>query len=222
MTRSSVRIPEWMATLAETAPRMPVHPMMRPPARGGRESAVLVLFGETELGPDVLLIQRNTGLRRHSGQPAFPGGATDPTDGGPVDCALREAEEETGVVREGVMVLGTLPELYIPHTSFRVTPVLGWWHSPSDVRPVDTGEVASVSRVPVAELADPGNRLRVRHPDGRTSPAFQVRDMLVWGFTAGILDQLLVLGGWEQPWLDGTEEVVDAVAYLARDGGGAP
>ena len=80
----------------------------------GAVSAVLLLFGEGEAGPDVLLIQRNTGLRRHSGQPAFPGGALEPQDAGPVDCALREAEEETGVVRDGVHVLGTLPEFYIP------------------------------------------------------------------------------------------------------------
>ncbi|TDQ55362.1 NUDIX hydrolase [Actinorugispora endophytica] len=211
-----------MTSLADAARRMPVPAVMRPPASGGRASAVLVLFGETELGPDVLLIQRNTGLRRHSGQPAFPGGAIDPADAGPVDCALREAEEETGVVRDGVQVLRTLPELYIPNTGFRVTPVMGWWHTPSEVRAVDTGEVASVARVPVAELVDPANRLRTRHPDGGTAPAFRVRDMLVWGFTAGILNQLLVLGGWERPWPSGAGEVVDVIARTGRGGVGAP
>ena len=112
--RPQITTPEWLLSLTEAAKRMPVPVEMRPPASGGRSSAVLLLFGEGEAGPDVLLIQRNTGLRRHSGQPAFPGGALEPQDAGPVDCALREAEEETGVVRDGVHVLGTLPEFYIP------------------------------------------------------------------------------------------------------------
>lgn len=55
-------------------------------------------------------------------------------------------------------------------------------------------------RVPVAELADPGNRLRVRHPSGYTGPAFHAKGMLVWGFTAALVDGILRLGGWEQPW----------------------
>jgi len=57
-----------------------------------------------------------------------------------------------------------------------------------------------VDRVPVGELTDPGNRLRVRHPSGYVGAAFAVRGLLVWGFTAGILSTLLDLGGWSQPW----------------------
>ncbi|WP_078763653.1 NUDIX hydrolase [Marinactinospora thermotolerans] len=201
---------------------MPVPRGMRPPREGGRHSAVLILFGDGPDGPDVLLIQRNTGLRRHSGQPAFPGGSLDPDDDGPVACALREAQEETGLDPAGVDVLGVLPELYIAHSGFRVTPVLAWWREPSEVRPVDVGEVASVARVPVAELADPTNRLLTRHPDGSTGPAFRVRGMLVWGFTAAILNRLLVLGGWERPWpVGGAAETVDAVPPVPP-GGGVP
>lgn len=211
MSGPEITTPQWLGGLAEAARRMPVPRIMRPPERGGRHSAVLVLFAESETGPDVLLIQRNDGLRRHSGQPAFPGGALDPQDGGPVDCALREAEEETGLMRSGVEVLCPLPELYISRTDFRVTPVLAWWHTPSVVRPVDTGEVASVARVPVAELADPANRVRARFMGRVVGPAFRVRGMLVWGFTAAILNQLLVLGGWERPWLGNGAATVDVV-----------
>lgn len=218
MIGPQVTAPEWLLSLSRAAQRMPVPAELRPPADGGRDSAVLVLFGEGETGPDVLLIQRNTGLRRHSGQPAFPGGSIDPEDNGPVDCALREAEEETGAVRDGIHVLGAMPQYYIPRTDFRVTPVLAWWHTPTDVHPADTGEVASVARVPVAELADPANRVRTRLSNGLTGPAFRVRGMLVWGFTAGILDRLLVLGGWERPWLDRDGEVIDVFQVLARDG----
>jgi 8-oxo-dGTP pyrophosphatase MutT (NUDIX family) len=173
------------------------------PAEDGaalRRSAVLVLFGEGERGPDLLLIQRTAHLRSHAGQPAFPGGGIDPTDDGPVTAALREAEEETGLDPSGVEVLAELPELWLPPSGNAVTPVVAWWHTPSEVHAADPGEVASVARVPIADLADPANRVRIVHPSGTTGPAFEVADMLVWGFTAFVLDKLLALGGWEQPW----------------------
>ena len=192
--------PAWLRELAAAAETMEIHPLLVPPATGGRESAVLVLFGDGPGGPDLLLIQRSEGLRLHAGQPAFPGGAIDAGDGGPVGAALREAVEETGLDPSGVNVVGTLPEVFIPRTGFRVVPVLAWWRRPSAVAPVDAGEVAAVERVSVAELADPAVRLMVRVRDGRTSPAFRVRGMLIWGFTAALVDRLLALGGWEKPW----------------------
>jgi 8-oxo-dGTP pyrophosphatase MutT (NUDIX family) len=179
---------------------MDVAPALRPPDEGGRESAVLVLFADGPAGPDLLLIQRSDGLRRHAGQPAFPGGAIEETDTGPVDAALREAAEEVGVQPGGVDVLGTLPELFIARSGFRVIPVLAWWRSPCAVAPLDVGEVAAVERITVSELADPASRLTVRHPSGFAGPAFRVRGMLIWGFTAALVDRLLAIAGWEQPW----------------------
>ncbi|GAA3738566.1 NUDIX hydrolase [Salinactinospora qingdaonensis] len=218
----NVTVPSWLTDLAEAAQTMTVPPALRPPRQGGRHSAVLVLFAHAHSGPEVLLIQRADGLRRHSGQPAFPGGALEAGDIGPAACALREAYEETGLDPAGVTVLDTLPELYISPSQFRVTPVLAWWHTPSEVRPVDTLEVAGVARVPVAELADPANRLRVRHPAGFTGPAFRVREMLVWGFTAGLLNELLILGGWERPWHSGArEEPLETLVALRPTGGTA-
>lgn len=174
---------------------------------GVRRSAVLVLFGEGHEGPDVLLIQRSPHLRSHAGQPAFPGGGVDEGDEGPVDAALREAQEETGLDPDGVDVLAVLSELWVPPSGNVVTPVLAWWREPSEVSPADAGEVASVARVPIAHLVDPANRLQVRAPSGREGVAFEVADMLVWGFTAAVLSRLLELGGWEQPW--DTTRVVD-------------
>jgi hypothetical protein len=75
------------------------------------------------------------------------------------------------------------------------------------VAPVDSGEVAAVERVSVRELADPAARTMVRVRDGRTTPAFRVRGMVIWGFTAMLVDRLLRLGGWERPW--DAAEVVD-------------
>jgi 8-oxo-dGTP pyrophosphatase MutT (NUDIX family) len=192
--------PGWLRELAGAAATMEVHPQLTPPATGGRESAVLILFGDGQDGPDLLFIQRSEDLRLHAGQPAFPGGAIDAGDGGPVAAALREAVEEVGLDPGGVDVVGTLPEVFIPRTGFRVVPVLAWWRRPSAVAPVDAAEVAAVERVSVAELADPATRLMVRVRDGRTTPAFRVRGMLIWGFTAALVDRLLALGGWEKPW----------------------
>ncbi len=197
--RLAASVPAWLRKLAAAAETMEIPLLTAPPERGGKPSAVLILFADGPAGPDLLLIQRSQGLRLHAGQPAFPGGSIDAGEG-PVEAALREAAEEVGVDPEGVEVVGTLPEVYIPRTGFRVVPVLGWWRQPSAVAPVDAGEVAAVERVGVAELADPAVRLMVRVPDGRTSPAFRVRGMLIWGFTAGLVDRLLALAGWEEPW----------------------
>jgi 8-oxo-dGTP pyrophosphatase MutT (NUDIX family) len=197
--------PGWLAELARSAERMPVPLPLRPPAAGAagtgaRRSAVLILFGAGSDGPDVLLLQRAERLRRHAGQPAFPGGAIDPADDGPVGAALREAAEEARVDPAGVQVLAVLPELYIWRSGFLVVPVLAWWRRPGPVGPGDPAEVSSVARVPVAELADPANRLSLRYPSGQTGPAFRAGGMLIWGFTALLLDRLVALGGWERPW----------------------
>ena len=193
-------VPGWLTALAQAAAGMSIPPSMRPPPGGGRPSAVLILFGEGPDGPDLLLLQRSPFLRRHAGQPAFPGGAIDESDGGPVQAALREAAEETGVDPSGVQVLAVLPELFIPRSGFSVTPVLAWWRSPVPVEPGDPGEISSVARVAIADLADPANRLMARYPSGLAGPAFRVGGMLVWGFTAMIVDRLLAIGGWERPW----------------------
>lgn len=195
-------LPDWLQPLARAAGGVRADQLGRfaPPEEGARDSAVLILLGEGEQGPDVLLIERSHGMRTHAGQPAFPGGALDPDDGGPVQAALREAVEETGLDPAGVEVVSVLPALYLPPSGYVVTPVLGWWRVPSPVRPVDTAEVASVHRVPVAQLADPERRVRARHSSGYIGPAFLVSGLFVWGFTAGLLDRLLDLGGWEIAW----------------------
>jgi 8-oxo-dGTP pyrophosphatase MutT (NUDIX family) len=200
-------VPDWLRKLADAAGQMEINPLIQPPASGGRASAVLVLFGGEPDDPDLLFIQRSADLRLHAGQPAFPGGAIDAADGGPVAAALREAAEEVGVDPDGVDVVGTLPELFIPRTGFRVVPVLAWWRQPCAVAPVDLAEVAAVERVSVSELADPGTRVMVKGPGGFLSPAFRVKGMLIWGFTAVLVDRLLALAGWERPW--DTAEVID-------------
>ncbi|WP_263250507.1 NUDIX hydrolase [Saccharopolyspora rosea] len=196
-------VPEWLRPLVErTADLDPGHfgwPRANPPA-SARPAAVLVLFGEGESGPDVLLLRRADGLNSHPGQVAFPGGSVDSTDRGPVDAAVREAVEEVGLRPDGVRPVATLPELHVPHSGFRVSPVLAHWVRPSPVAPVDPGETAAVARVPIAWLTDPANRLRVELAGRHPSPAFLVPGMLVWGFTGGLLSGLLDLAGWARRW----------------------
>ena len=144
---TAVDLPAWLRPLAAALPDVRPEQMSRflPPAVGGRQSAVLILFGEGAHGPDLLLMERSAALRSHAGQPSFPGGSLDPEDGdpdgeGPVRAALREAQEETGLDPSGVQIIGVLPRLYIPVSGFVVTPVLGWWRAPSPVGAVDPAE----------------------------------------------------------------------------------
>lgn len=191
-----------------------------PPDGTARPSAVLVLLaGSDAAAPDVLIVQRAATLRNHAGQPAFPGGGADPGDRDAAGTALREAAEEVGLDPTTVEVVATLPRLWIPISGYVVTPVLAWWRSPHEVHPLDPGEVARVVRLPVADLADPANRLRVRHPSGFTGPAFRLQGLLVWGFTAGVLSALLEMGGWARPWpSDRVEELPVASDDSTVDG----
>lgn len=192
-----------------------------------RQAAVLVLFGgaaESDPGApggvpadaDVLLTQRASTMRSHRGQVAFPGGEVESGDSGPIDTALREATEETGLDRAGVEPLLVLPKLFVPPSRFDVTPVLAYWRTPSEVRVVDRGETDRVVRVPLADLLDPANRFLVRGPLGYKSPAFLVDGLLVWGLTGGILAGIFASAGWEPDW--DREDVRDLEATLAAVG----
>lgn len=180
----------------------------------GRHSAVLMLFGEGP-DPDLLMIQRAARMRAHAGQPAFPGGAVDPSDPDARSAAVREAVEETGLDPAGVRVLGQLPDLWLSVSGFVVTPVIAWWERPSEVWAREPDEVESVTRVRLADLIDPAHRVSVRHPSGYVGAGFRVNDMLVWGFTGGLIDLVLEHSGLAQPWDRGV--MVDLDVNTARD-----
>ena len=197
--REDVAGHEWFTTYA-------------PPDGHGRRSAVLMLFGPDPAGgEDVVLTERAHTLRSHPGQVSFPGGALDPEDGGPVEAALREAEEEVGLDRSGVEVLAAFPPLYLAPSSNAVTPVLAWWPEPVPVGVVDRREVERVVRVPVADLVDPTHRFTAVFGPYR-GPGFEVGDLFVWGFTAMLLSTVLDLAGLTRPWDEAVErELPDRV-----------
>jgi 8-oxo-dGTP pyrophosphatase MutT (NUDIX family) len=179
----------------------------------GRHSAVLILFGEGP-DPDLLMIQRAARMRAHAGQPAFPGGAVDEGDANARAAALREAVEETGLDASGVRVIGQLPDLWLSVSGFVVTPVIAWWEEPSQVWAREPNEVESVTRVRLADLLDPDNRVSVRHPSGYVGPGFRVNDMLVWGFTGGLIDLILDHSGLALPWDSSVMVDLDIVSAL--------
>ncbi|MFL6174261.1 MAG: NUDIX hydrolase [Marmoricola sp.] len=202
-------LPGWMVPIRDGALSITgedITKFLPPEDADAREGAVLMLFGEGEHGPDLLLTERAHNMRSHPGQVSFPGGSVDPSDASPVAAALREAQEEVGLDPASVDVLATLPELWLPPSNFAVTPVLGWWRENGPVGVVDPAEVHAVYRVPVEELLDPANRVTVQHPNGYSSPGFLMsdgdREVLLWGFTAGLITKLFDYVGLTRPWDD--------------------
>jgi 8-oxo-dGTP pyrophosphatase MutT (NUDIX family) len=200
--------------------------------RVDREAAVLVLFSGPESGPadgsipddaDLLLTVRASTLRDHAGQAAFPGGASDPTDDGPVSTALREAHEETGIDLSRVHPLATLARTFIAPSQFEVVPILAYSPDPGPVAVVNETETAIVSRVPVRAFINPANRLMVYRGDlGHrwAGPAFLLNQMLVWGFTGQVISAVLDVAGWAKPWdTDDVRELDDAMMLVGDQGG---
>lgn len=168
-----------------------------------RSAAVLVLFGPNKNGHedgDLLIIERASHLYDHPGQPAFPGGHVEDQDESLIHTALREAHEEIGLIADSVRVVGLLPQLWLPPSKVAVTPVVAWWEEPHEITKVDKNEVAGVHLVPVKDLVNPENRIMVPGRSNFIGPAFEVNDMVVWGFTGGLISALLDIGGVAQEW----------------------
>ena len=199
-----------------------------------RDAAVLVLFsgpfhspsgGEPDSFPpdaDLLVTVRASTLRQHAGQAAFPGGAADPGDGGPVGTALREAHEETGIDTSRLRPLLTLDRMFIPPSGFHVVPVIAYSPDPGPVRVVDESETAVVARVPIRAFVNPENRLMVYRKENTrrfAGPAFLLNQMLVWGFTGQVISAILDVAGWARPW--NGDDVRELGAAMALVGGGS-
>ncbi len=217
----SPALPDWLRPVEAAARAISVHDLTRfipPEEEETRAGAVLMLFGEGAGGPDLLLTERNHTMRSHPGQVSFPGGSIDPGET-PRQTALREAEEETGLVPAGVEVFADLPPLWLPPSNYSVTPVLAWWREPSAVHAVSPDEVHAVYRAPISELRDPAHRITVKGPSGYISPGFLIgpdKDVICWGFTAGIIARLFEYLGWIEDLPDAPEREIPPYMLAGR------
>ncbi len=159
-----------------------------------RPAAVLVPLVPRDGGLHMILTQRQPHLRQHAGQVAFPGGRIDLADTGPVAAALRETEEETGIMPSFVEPLGFL-DTYLTSTNYRVVPVVGLVRPGFTVMPHDA-EVADVFEVPLAFLMNPQHHERhSRDWQGRTRYYYAMpwNGRYIWGATAGMIRNLYSL-----------------------------
>lgn len=154
------------------------------------QAAVLVAVTD-RAAPGVILTRRTDTLSRHPGQIAFPGGRIDPGDDGPIAAALREAEEEIGLPRDAVAIVGAA-DRYRTITGFEVTPVIGV--VPPDLVLVPSeGEVAAVFEVPLDFLLDFGNHTEARVEwQGRDRHYYEIvwGEHRIWGATAAMIVNL--------------------------------
>ncbi len=197
-------LPAWLHPVVDSldqVTRARLSPKSPAPPADARPAAVLILFADGADGPELLLTRRGASMRHHAGQISFPGGGRDPGDEDAADTALREAQEEVGLDPASVVVIGTLPTLWLPPSNFAVTPVLGYWRAPQPLSSTSEHEVVEVLHQPVRELLDPSNRFSVTHPSGWVGPAFEVgAEVPLWGFTAGVVSRLFEVVGWDEPW----------------------
>ncbi|MFQ5765846.1 MAG: NUDIX hydrolase [Rhodospirillales bacterium] len=167
-----------------------LNPGMRP-ARDLTPAAVLVALVNRAGGLTTLFTRRTENLENHAGQISFPGGHREPGDDTPEETALRETEEEIGLHRRHVEVIGRLGR-YVTRTGFAVTPVVALVEPPFELEP-DPREVEDVFEVPLSFLLDPANHERHAHEVGgqtREFYAMPYEGYYIWGATAGMLVNL--------------------------------
>ncbi|WP_313706800.1 CoA pyrophosphatase [Massilia sp.] len=172
----------------ETAEETPFQPGL-----ALRRAAVLVPLVDRPEGLTVLLTQRTAHLTSHAGQISFPGGRAEEIDSSPIETALRESEEEIGLHRRHVEIVGVLPE-YVTASAYRVRPVVGLVTPPFELR-ADPNEVAEIFEVPLAFLMNGANHQRMSFelPEGagrRSFYAMTYERFFIWGATAGMLRNL--------------------------------
>lgn len=246
-------LPEWLRGFARDCREVDIHQYLNDSARivpetdehgrPPRYSAVLILLsgdatftrpagatGRQAIPADatMLLTHRAPTMRNHSGQVAFPGGGVEEADAGPIDTALREAEEETGLNPDTVEPCAVLQPIYIDRTNFAVVPVVAWWRHPHRVE-CPTTENDWVEPYPLPELVNPQQRFEVGVYGWRgpawTLPIGKEKPLVLWGFTGGVINALLRRAGWEEPWSggggdDGAEEPHNLFATLASSANG--
>ncbi len=166
--------------------------LLAPPLRL-RRAAVLVPLVERPDGLTVLLTKRTDHLSSHAGQVSFPGGRAEELDSSPIETALRETEEEIGLHRRHIEIVGVLPD-HATISAYRITPVVALVTPPFELN-ADPGEVAEIFEVPLSFLMAGAHHQRrsVELPEGagkRTFYAMPYEGYFIWGATAAMLRNL--------------------------------
>lgn len=160
-----------------------------------RKSSVLILLFEEKSVLHTILIRRTDYGGIHSGQVSFPGGQYEEKDGDLIETALRESEEEIGLQRDSLEILGVLSTIYIPPSNFNVLPVVACTRKRMTLSP-DPSEVDSIIRIPITDLMSAENCREIDIPVHQSivrAPAFIFGNTVVWGATAMIISELLEL-----------------------------
>jgi 8-oxo-dGTP pyrophosphatase MutT (NUDIX family) len=188
------------ATLLERLRHAVSMPSGKPqdPPYGSRRASVLLLFDPSQLGLPLLFMLRSDALRFHPGQIAFPGGAEEDGDRDVIDTALREANEEVGLPRDNVQVLGVLSPLLTATSDRWLTPVVGLQSHEWQVQ-ADSHEVAEWFCIPLTELLRAPHSVRTLQRDGvsRAVHFYEHGGRTIWGVSAAILHELMARLGRE-------------------------
>jgi 8-oxo-dGTP pyrophosphatase MutT (NUDIX family) len=152
-------------------------------------SAVLILLFKEKNIYKYYLTQRSNNVGKHKGQISLPGGSQEKNES-LKSTALRETEEEIGVDKDAINIIGKLTKLYVPVSGFCIYPFVGWTNNISGIKSSD--EVEKIFNVPLSDLLNKNNekhKQKVLNNKLTKVPYFNLRNNEVWGATAMILSE---------------------------------
>lgn len=201
INNTEILIPQLRYALRETLPGAAAQMKMAPPMRQiqpgpedrPRSSAVLALLHTTGDGLALIFTLRSTSLRHHGGQVSFPGGGAETADATLADTALRETQEEVGISRQDIQILGEMSPLFIAPSQNIVHPFVGWLPVLPPVTP-NPREVDRVLQISLNTLLDPLTLDTYdwqRNGTKLSAPCYRIGDTCIWGATAMMLSELL-------------------------------
>jgi len=202
LTRETIKL-----RLADPLPGIDSHLKMAPKNRAeelltkkdeihdAKKSAVMILFFHDDNGLKMIVIRRSIYVGIHSGQIAFPGGRYEDEDGSVQITALREIEEEIGIARDKIEVLGRLSDIYVPPSNFLISVFVGYLAEKPQYK-MEEREVAEIIEIPFAEFFKKDViKLKDFYVNSEkvvlNAPYFDIANAEVWGASAMVISELL-------------------------------